>query len=242
MRTWPQHSIWCGAFWIFQPGSEDGILNNPANSWAGITRQLTSTDLEQANVEYIEFWLQDPFQENPTNPGGTLVLNLGNISEDVLKDGRKLYENGLPQNGDVSLLLPTDYGTVVPQNQSLIYAFDTTGEERDNQDVGYDGYDDGEETQVFGAAFGEDPANDNYTYFLNASGDIFERYKRYNGVEGNTPDTFSQTDRGANTQPDVEDINRDNTMNTIDSYFEYELPLTRQNLPLDQTEFEMVPV
>ncbi|WP_242121030.1 T9SS outer membrane translocon Sov/SprA [Aestuariivivens sediminicola] len=226
----------------FQPGSEDGILNNPANSWAGITRQLTSTDLEQANVEYIEFWLQDPFQENPTNPGGTLVLNLGNISEDVLKDGRKLYENGLPQNGDVSLLLPTDYGTVVPQNQSLIYAFDTTGEERDNQDVGYDGYDDGEETQVFGAAFGEDPANDNYTYFLNASGDIFERYKRYNGVEGNTPDTFSQRDRGANTQPDVEDINRDNTMNTIDSYFEYELPLTRQNLPLDQTEFENLAV
>ncbi|WP_242134364.1 T9SS outer membrane translocon Sov/SprA [Aestuariivivens marinum] len=225
----------------FQPGSENGVLNNPTESWAGITRQLTSTDLEQANVEYIEFWLQDPFQENPTNNGGTLVFNLGNISEDILKDGRKLYENGLPKNGDVSLLLPTDYGTVVPQNQSLIYAFDTTGQERDNQDVGYDGYDDSEEVQKFGSAFGDDPANDNYTYFLNASGDIFERYKRYNGVEGNTPDTFTQRDRGANTQPDVEDINRDNTMNTIDSYFEYELELTPQNLPTDQNEFDNLP-
>ncbi|TXG37487.1 T9SS outer membrane translocon Sov/SprA [Seonamhaeicola maritimus] len=225
----------------FDPNVANGTINNPSQSWAGITRQLTSTDLEQANVEYIEFWLQDPFQENASNPGGKLVFNLGNVSEDIIKDGRKLYENGLPDDGDVSLLLPTDWGTVVPQNQSLIYAFDTTGDKRDNQDVGYDGYDDAEEAAVFGANFGADPANDNYTYFLNATGNIFDRYKQYNGVEGNTPDTFTNTDRGANTQPDVEDINRDNTMNTIDSYFEYELDITRQNLPLDQSEFENLP-
>ena len=207
----------------FEPDAADGVIDNPSDSWAGITRQLTSTDLEQANVEYIEFWLQDPFQDNPANPGGKLVFDLGNISEDIIKDGRKLYENGLPQDGDKSLLPVTTWGTVVPQNQSLIYAFDTTGQERTNQDVGYDG---------------DDPANDNYTYFLNADGDIFERYKKYNGVEGNTPDTFTNTDRGANTQPDVEDINRDNTMNTIDSYFEYELDITRQNLPETQAEFD----
>ena len=91
------------------------------------------------------------------------------------------------------------------------------------------------------ANFGPDPANDNYTYFLNTDGNIFERYKKYNGVEGNTPDTFSNTDRGANTQPDVEDINRDNTMNTIDSYFEYELDINRQNLPETQSEFDNIP-
>lgn len=222
----------------FENSSADGTIDNPNESWAGITRQLTSTDLEQANVEYIEFWLQDPFQENPTNPGGKLVFNLGNISEDIIKDGRKLYENGLPKDGNVSLLPTTDWGTVVPLNQSLIYAFDSTGEERVNQDVGYDGYDDVEEAAIFGSNFGEDPANDNYTYFLNAEGDILERYKKYNGVEGNTPDTFSDTDRAANTQPDVEDINRDNTMNTIDSYFEYELEITRQNLPTTDVEFD----
>jgi cell surface protein SprA len=222
----------------FDPTAADGIIDDPSQSWAGITRQLTSTDLEQANVEYIEFWLQDPFQNNPSNPGGKLVFNLGNISEDIIKDGRKLYENGLPQDGDKSLLPLTAWGTVVPQNQSLIYAFDTTGQERINQDVGYDGYNDSEEIATFGAAFGEDPAKDNYTYFLNTDGNIFERYKKYNGVEGNTPDTFSDTDRGANTQPDVEDINRDNTMNTIDSYFEYELDINRQTLPETQAEFD----
>ena len=222
----------------FESSSVDGIIDNPQESWAGITRQLTSTDLEQSNVEYIEFWLQDPFQDNPSNPGGKLVFNLGNISEDIIKDGRKLYENGLPQDGNKSLLPVTAWGTVVPQNQSLIYAFDTAGQERVNQDVGYDGYNDAEEIANFGANFGEDPAKDNYTYFLNTEGNIFERYKKYNGVEGNTPDTFTNTDRGANTQPDVEDINRDNTMNTIDSYFEYELDITRQNLPETQAEFD----
>ncbi len=222
----------------FQPGSENGILSNPQNSWAGITRQLTSTDLEQANVEYIEFWLQDPFQENPANSGGKLVFNLGNISEDIVKDGRKLYENGLPDNGDISLLPQTDWGSVVPLNQSLVYAFDTTGEQRTNQDVGYDGYSDSNE-QAFASTlpggFGslEDPSNDNYTYFLDAEGDIFDRYKKFNGVEGNTPDVFTDTQRANNPQPDVEDINRDNTMNTIDSYFEYELDITPATLNIN---------
>ena len=227
----------------FEPGSEDDVLDNPMDSWAGITRQITSTDFEQQNVEYIDFWLQDPFQDSPTNPGGKLVFNLGNISEDIIKDGKKLYENGLPDDGDVTILRqqPTSWGTIVPQNQSLIYAFDTTGAERDNQDVGYDGYDDANEIDVFGSQFGDDPAKDNYTYFLTAEGDIFDRYKKYNGVEGNTPDLFTNTDRGSNTQPDVEDINRDNTMNTIDSYFEYELDLTRQNLPQTQSDFDNLP-
>ncbi|WP_346880700.1 cell surface protein SprA [uncultured Algibacter sp.] len=210
------------------PDAADGISTTEAanESWAGITRELTSTDFEQQNVEYIEFWLQDPFQETTTNTGGKLIFNLGNISEDVVRDGRKLYENGLPKDGNVSLLPTTDWGTVVPQNQSLVYTFDSTGEERTNQDVGYDGYDDAEEIAQFGTAFGDDPSNDNYAYFLNADGDIFDRYKRFNGVQGNTPDTFSTTNRSANTEPDAEDINGDNTMNTINSYFEYELDIT----------------
>lgn len=223
----------------FEDSAADGDLDNPEESWAGITRQLTSTDFEQSNVEYIEFWLQDPLQENPNNEG-KLVFNLGNISEDIIKDGAKLYENGLPEDGNIELLQqnPTSWGTVVPQNQSLVYAFDTTGDNRTNQDVGYDGYSDAKELEVFGTAFGEDPSNDNYTYFLNTEGDIFDRYKGYNGVEGNALDTFSDTNRAGNTQPDVEDINRDNTMNTINSYFEYELEIKRENLPLTESELE----
>ena len=215
----------------YKQGAEDGILDTPQNSWAGISRQLTSTDFEQANVEYIEFWLMDPFLNNPSNPGGKLVLNLGNISEDVIKDGRKQYENGLPEDGDISLLPTTTWGSVSPLNQSLIYAFSSQGDERTNQDVGLDGYDDSREIASTDPRFTsfsalEDPANDNYKYYLNTQGNIFDRYKKYNGLEGNSPDTFSETNRGSTTQPDVEDINRDNTMNTIDSYFEYEIGIS----------------
>lgn len=206
-------------------------LTNPTDSWGGITRPITSTDFEQANVEYIEFWVQDPFLDNPSNPGGKLFFNLGNISEDVLKDGKKQYENGLPENGDISGLNPTQYGSVVPQNQSMVYAFSSTGAARANQDVGLDGYSDANEVVPGDPRYApfavlEDPSNDNYEYFLAAEGDIFNRYKRYNGLEGNSPDSFSNTDRGSTTLPDTEDINRDNTMNTIDSYYEYEVEMT----------------
>ncbi|MFK2819375.1 cell surface protein SprA [Flavobacteriaceae sp. LMIT009] len=214
----------------FDPDAADDVLDNPIDSWGGITRQLTSTDFEQANVEYVEFWLQDPYLDNTSSLGGKLTINLGNISEDVLKDGRKQYENGLPEDGNISMFPQTVWGGVVPQNQALIYAFSTLGQERENQDVGLDGYDDTEEASVFGGAFGADPAKDNYTYFLNTEGNLFERYKQYNGLEGNSPDTFTQTNRGSTTEPDVEDINRDNTMNTIDSYFEYELDITPTSL------------
>ena len=141
----------------------------------------------------------------------------------------------MPQDGNISLLPQTAYQSVVPQNQALIYAFDTTGEERTNQDVGFDGYNDAEEAANFPAAFSgiADPAKDNYNYYLNAEGGLFERYKQYNGVEGNSPDFFSDTNRGSTTQPDVEDVNRDNTMNTIDSYYQYEIEITPATLNLD---------
>lgn len=226
----------------FRLGSENGV--DPTRAWAGISRQLTTTDFEQSNVEYIEFWLLDPFSEDPSNQGGKLTINLGNISEDVLKDGRKQFENGLPEDGNITSLLaqPTQWGTVVPQNQSLVYAFTSQGEARTNQDVGLDGFDDNEESAFSqsiapGSNFGPDPSNDNYSYFLNTDGDVFQRYKRYNGLDGNSPDTFSDTNRGSTTFPDVEDINRDNTMNTIDSYFEYDIDLSPTSLADENNPF-----
>ena len=213
------------------PSVSDVIIDDVNDSWAGITRLINTTDFEQSNVEYLEFWLMDPFLEDDENTGGKLTFNLGNISEDIIKDGRKQYENGLPEDGDISLLPITSWGTVVPQNQSLVYAFSSVGDARINQDVGIDGYDDSEEAAIF-TAFSDlsDPANDNYNYFLNKSGSIFERYMDYNGLDGNSPETISNNDRGSSTYPDVEDINRDNTMNTIDSYFEYELEISPNSL------------
>ena len=130
----------------------------------------------------------------------------------------------------------------MPQNQSLVYAFTSQGEARTNQDVGLDGFDDNEEsafsqTIAPGSNFGPDPSNDNYSYFLNTDGDVFQRYKRYNGLDGNSPDTFSDTNRGSTTFPDVEDINRDNTMNTIDSYFEYDIDLSPTSLADENNPF-----
>nr|WP_211331807.1 cell surface protein SprA [Ulvibacter antarcticus] len=204
-------------------------LPDPASRFGGISRQLTTTDFERSNVEYLQFWIMDPFiyPENAANQGGTLSFNFGNISEDVLKDGRKQYENGLPQDGSDTNTLNSVWGKT-PSQQSLVYTFDTEGQERTNQDIGYDGLSDAEEKakpeyQAFTSM--DDPARDNYQYFLQSEGGIIERYKQYNGTEGNSPVEVTNTNRGSTTQPDVEDINRDNTMNTVNSYFEYNIPI-----------------
>jgi len=200
-------------------------LPNPAENFGGISRAINSTNFEQSNVEFIEFWLMDPYiyDENAGSTGGKITFNLGNISEDVLKDGRKHYENGLPQDGSDLNTISTPYGKV-PANQSLIYAFDTDGEARRRQDVGYDGLgDDGERSQFSNFANLDDPSADNYEYFLNRTGNVVNRYKNYNGVDGNSPPELGDTNRGNSTLPTTEDLNRDNTMNTIDSYFEYEI-------------------
>lgn len=219
----------------YSPDAQDGILENPEQNFGGIMRQFTSTDFEQSNVEFIQFWMMDPFiyDENANNAGGSLTINLGNISEDVLKDGRKQYENGLPKDGGFDNTTQTAYGKV-PTNQALIYAFDTEGEQRTNQDLGYDGLDDTDEANQFPAfANLADPAGDNYEYFVAAQGGVVDRYKKYNGQQGNSPVNVGQNNRGSTTQPDVEDFNRDYTMNTVDSYYEYKLDINRQDLTID---------
>jgi len=145
-----------------------------------------------------------------------------------LVDGSLLPVAGLDDNTEV-----TGYGARVPVNQSLIYAFDTEGQARTDQDLGFDGLDDAAEGRQFPEFSGlADPAGDNYTYFLQAEGnDVVERYKNYNGTQGNSPSELSNDDRGNSTFPTAEDVNRDNTMNTIDSYFQYEIPIFQGMAP-----------
>ena len=38
---------------------------------------------------------------------------------------------------------------------------------------------------------------------------------------------MTNNNRGSYTVPDAEDLNMDNTMNTIDSYFEYRIPIQK---------------
>ncbi|WP_240938619.1 cell surface protein SprA [Arenibacter sp. 6A1] len=201
----------------------------PQDKWAGIMRSLSSTDFEQSNVEYVQFWVMDPYVDGIATSPGDLVLNLGNISEDILPDGRKQYENGLPLNADSNdLTYKTAWGKV-PATQSLVYAFDADPKNREKLDLGFDGLSDEEEaTYTFegGISYNgpaEDPALDNYEYFLNREGSILERYLNFNNPQGNSPVQLSNTNRGSTTLPDVEDIDRDGTMNTVNSYYEYRI-------------------
>ncbi len=214
--------------------SERGPYNNnssfnltPKENYGGIMRSLNSTNFEQGNVEFIQFWVLDPYVGNgsatATNTG-KIYFNLGEISEDILKDGRKQYENGL--GPDQVLVNPRPIWGDVPASQSLIYAFDADANNRKNQDVGLDGLSNSGEASVYNNFAGEaDPAADDYTYYLNTSGGIKERYKNYNGVDGNSAVDINDPNRGASTVPDVEDVNRDNTMNTINAYYEYSIDL-----------------
>jgi cell surface protein SprA len=227
--------------------SERGAYNNnvnfaadPAGNFGGIVRSINSTNFEQGNVEYIQIWVMDPYVGKgaiPQNNSGKLYFNLGEISEDVLKDGRKQYENGL--GPDQILVNPRPIWGEVPASQSLIYAFDANPDNRANQDVGLDGLANDNEGAVYNNFASEtDPAADDYTFYLNGSGNILERYKNYNGVDGNSVVDITNVNRGSTTFPDVEDINRDNTMNTINAYYEYSInvkpnPVIGQNYITD---------
>lgn len=216
------------------PSSKGPYNNNPNfgslasdSKWGGIMRGITSTNFEQSNVEYIQFWVMDPYEPGNGNSGGELVFNIGNISEDVLKDGRKQYENGLPGATGNTGVLNTSWGKV-PVAQSLVYAFDAEAANRSLQDLGMDGLDDSEEASIYTNNVVEsplDPALDNYQYYLDANGDILTRYLNYNGLQSNSPVQVSNTNRGSTTLPDVEDVNRDNTMNTVNSYYEYRISI-----------------
>ena len=228
----------------------DGTLPNPQQRWGGMMRKLDTNDFETANIEYIEFWMMDPFAYTGSDRsyGGELYIDLGEVSEDVLRDGKKFYESGMPVDGS-SAFTTTQWGKI-PTSSTVTYAFATTSGSRALQDVGYNGLTD-EEERSFGdyqtflqnirgavsdsayQAISADPANDNYHYFRGSDFDrnetsILDRYKRINMPQGNSPDSDSRTesyDTSYKTTPDVEDINQDYTLNEYEKYFHYHVSL-----------------
>lgn len=210
----------------FNPTAVSNTLTNPKDNFGGIIRSINTTNFEQGNVEYIQFWVLDPYYNNeiPNTNIGKVFFNLGQISEDVLRDGKKQYENGLPEAGASQNTLSSVWGQT-PVSQSLIYAFDANDGNRAVQDVGLDGFADaGEATKFPNFAGLQDPSADNYQFYLDANGSVLERYKNYNGLESNSPVLVGNT-RGNTTNPDAEDINRDNTMNTINAYYQYSIDI-----------------
>ncbi len=241
----------------------EGNLLNPEKRWGGIMRKLDNTNFEQSNIEYIQFWLLDPFmdEKNPNRDGGYLYLNLGEVSEDILKDGLKSYENGLPIDGDSTYVKTTNWGKVSTQT-SMTYAFDTDSEARPKQDVGLNGLSTAEEKEfptykeytdklrqtlpattikkmeddMFSPL--NDPAGDNYHFYRGYDYDgmrlsILDRYKHYNGTEGNSLSQDDVTDKlyqSSRSVPDVEDINQDNTLNEYERYFQYRVAIHPDSL------------
>ena len=234
----------------------DGTLaGDPTEHWGGITRAITAdVDFDKINIEYIEFWMLDPFIEgergvvqdgrvNRNNTtGGKLLFNLGSVSEDVIPDSRHFFEQGLPDEYTSEDVLVNEEGRA-PRDQLLIESFSNiSAEVRQSQDVGFDGVRDGpgeqEELNFFYSgvtvpeAVAADPSADNFRYYLNDEYDsrqaqIVERYKDFNGTENNTPfGTSNQAFTPSNgNEPDNEDLNRDNTLSTLEEYYEYEVDL-----------------
>lgn len=236
----------------------DGTLQNPTQHWGGMMRKLDTSDFETANIEYIEFWLLDPFiysneQSDANQYGGDFYINLGEVSEDILRDGKKFYESGMSVDGSGSYTT-TQWGKI-PTQATVTYAFATTTGSRALQDVGYNGLTDAEErefgpyqeflTAIQGKVSAaqldsimNDPANDDYHYFRGSDFDqieasILQRYKRINNPQGNSPDSDSRTesyDTSYKTTPDVEDINQDYTLNEYEKYYQYKISIRPEDL------------
>ena len=237
--------------------SVDGSLKNPANSpnWGGIMRKIDQSDFEAANIDYIEIWMMDPYLCNNANNSGQLYINLGNISEDVLRDSRRSAENGLPKNPAVQYADTTAWGRV-PHIPVINFAFDADPTARSQQDVGLDGLGDniGERdffdttyVKKIQASFGtgsqayinasSDPSNDDYHFYLGGDYDaaktsILDRYKKYNRHEGNSPiyDPTQPYSTAATNIPDGEDINKDFTLNEIEEYYQYRIDIGKDKM------------
>lgn len=237
----------------------DGTLQNPRNRWGGLIRKVDVNDFEAQNIEYIELWLMDPFMYKPGSQGGDLYFNIGNISEDILKDGRKSIENALPATND-----PTKYDTTVwgrvAKLQPVVQVFDSDPNARKAQDVGLDGLSNADERAFFQSivdqiktqlnpeaalAFENDPSSDDYSYFRGpqhdqANAGILQRYQNYNGLEGNSKtaqqsmEELGLQNSAATALPDGEDVNRDNNMTQSDEYFEYKVSIRPADLIVGQ--------
>ena len=246
-----------GAYNLTTDVDQDGHLMHPEETWGGMMRKLDNTDFEAQNIEYIEFWMMDPFiykRNLPGNHGGDLYFNLGEVSEDILKDGKKYFESGMPVDGNPQYFTEGYWGRI-PNSSSVTYAFNNEAGARAHQDVGLNGLNDEEERQfslysnylqqiqskvsasVYDSIYA-DPANDNYHYYRGSDFDqlrtsILNRYKRINMPQGNSADSDTRPESyetAWKVTPDVEDINQDYTLNEYEKYYQYKVSIRPEDM------------
>ncbi|HRI58959.1 MAG TPA: cell surface protein SprA [Saprospiraceae bacterium] len=231
----------------------EGELNEPKTRWAGIMRGLNTNDFEAANIEFVEFWMLNPYMDKADDPGnvsdgGDMYLDLGTLSEDIMRDSRQFFENALPTGQGTGTTAPTPWGRV-PVLPPVVNAFDNDPDKRALQDLGLDGLNDENELNYFTtwiaaiqssglspnakADILSDPSNDNFTYYLDQKYQVTQpgllaRYREFNNQQGNSPvNTTQNLNPSATNLPDAEDLNRDNSLNESEAYFRYKIPLTK---------------
>ncbi|MCA1745386.1 MAG: cell surface protein SprA, partial [Bacteroidales bacterium] len=242
----------------------DGELPNPKESWGGIMRKIDTNDFESANIDHIEFWVMDPFIYNQgTSEGGNLYINLGDISEDILRDSRKFFEQGLPGPGEPFDVDSTVWG-YIPKQQSLVTAFSNDAATRMMQDVGLNGmnsktesdfyaqgpssflsvidnmYENGQISEAARRQIFNDPAADDFQYFRGSTLDqnevsILDRYKYYNNPEGNSRPSDNSGESYSTAATNIPDGEDINRDNTLSESENY----FQFKVPLRPNEMEI---
>ncbi|MCU4155432.1 cell surface protein SprA [Carboxylicivirga sp. A043] len=222
----------------------NGTLKQPEQRWGGMMQSIKIKE----NERFIEFWMMEPFTSNENaSMSGKMCINLGLVSEDILKDNLASSELALYVEPNLSKVLST-WGYIV-QNFN-VSQFDDSNK-RMKQDVGFDGLGNAEEEASFFSDFTNaienkisndafdklksDPSSDNYHYFLGNDYDqkelsIVDRYKDYCGPDGNS---FLYTTPKSNF-PDKEDLNDDGQLSTEERYNEFEININAQQFEIDK--------
>lgn len=227
-----------------------GLFSNPKERWGGIQRSLQNNDFEANNIEFVEVWVLSPFKEGMGGDGGDLYLEFGDVSEDVLKDSRLFFENGIPDPTADQRMDTTEWGQI-PRTQAITRAFDNNPSIRDRQDIGLDGFDnEGERMQyqqylndlaalvgtshpVYQAAF-DDPSGDDFVFYRDSSFEngnlplappgvqpIIGRYKHYNNPSGNSSGDPNVSTQTVSTATNVPDTEDINADNTLNEEESY---------------------
>src|SRR5690606_23418308 len=134
-----------------------GKIIDPRKSFGSMMRRVETTDWEGANIDYIEFWLMDPFDpdldqlkkwstgdNNATNAnllpdgGGDLLIHIGNMSEDIMQDGKFFFENGLAAGNNTFVNDSSSVWGYVPGQQIINQNFSSEPSERELLDSGLD--------------------------------------------------------------------------------------------------------
>lgn len=180
------------------------LLSNPRENWGGMMTLLSSgtSDLVSQNINDIEIWMKIKDAPGP----GTMHIDIGQISEDVIGDGVLHTED------------PFGYNALV--SDSLDYGIDGINDAKERRDFPWIAADPDRPWDPHD----HDPDGDDY-YFGNFSvSPPDSAYYRVNGTEGN-----AGTPQGK--FPDTEDLNHNGNLDVLNSYYEYAVRLDTLNNP-----------